>query len=99
MATALSNLETVTPADCTTLASITAALASANGEMASLRRKLKIQSNPAEKQIQAWELRLDALFFLWEGTYQCILQVAEVRTLKGDKQGKQNGRERKIMTM
>ena len=99
MVTALTNLATMTAVDHITLASITAALSSANTNMTFLKRKLKIQSNPAEKQIQAWELRLDALFFLWEGTYQRILQVAEVRTLKGDKQGKQNGRERKIMTM
>ena len=49
MATALTNLATMTAVDRTTLASITAAVASANTKMASLKRKLKIQSNPAEK--------------------------------------------------
>ena len=35
--------------DRTTLDRITAALASANSEVASLKRKIKIQSNPTEK--------------------------------------------------
>ena len=49
MATALDSLATVTAADRTVLASITAALDSANSEMASLKIKLKIQSNPHKK--------------------------------------------------
>ena len=69
MATALSNLATVTAVNLTTPARITAALASVNAEMASLKRKPKIQSNPAEKTIQEWELILDTLFLLLEGAH------------------------------
>ena len=49
MATALANLATVISAYRTTLDSISDALTSANDEMASLKRKIKIQSNPTEK--------------------------------------------------
>ena len=47
--TALANLEVVTNVDCTTLASVTAALATANANIASLKRKLKMHSNPVDK--------------------------------------------------
>ena len=96
MTNALYNLATVMDEDCTTLASITAALASSNTKMASPKRKLKSQSNPTEKKIQAWELLLDTQFFLWEGAHQCILQVAKVRKPKRGNQAKQNWREQKI---
>ena len=48
MATALDNLATVTAADRNTLDSITAALASSNAEIASLKRKLKSKNISTE---------------------------------------------------
>ena len=46
---ALDNLAALTDADRTTLASITSTLAPANAEIAYLKRKFKIQSNPTDK--------------------------------------------------
>ena len=63
MATSLANLETVTAAYRTTLARITAALAPANVNMASLKRKLKIQSKPTEKIDSSMGINYGHIFF------------------------------------
>ena len=94
MSTALANLTTVKDVDRTTVTSTTYALASANADMASLKRKITIQSNTAEKIDSSMGITSGQFFLLWEGSHQCILQVAKVKLPKIGNQGKQNGRER-----
>ena len=66
IATSLAKLATVTAVDCTTLDSITTTLASANAKMASLTRKLKVQSNPAEKTDSSTGITSGRIFFAVE---------------------------------